>query len=371
ALGFLARNSREPNPSVQFDGLRKLPLIKRPRDIPPHSPVPGTKEERKGMSGNDKKDDPKGGAASSAAPPPAPSAVEAIEEDDEFEEFEPCQWSGQDEDAEDSQQWQVRGGSGSPGPCSPPRGGGDARTRGRAEEWTGIGLHAGPIGVTAAAAGPGAETRGGGTPGSRPPVFRAAPGPSLPRIARTHSAARHCRHPFALLVARIASSLGRGSYECCHGIRGFGRAQSSSTRHQTHSAISVTRSSSCIAAFSGQTCPLVSLGAVLDVYGANLAAVSLPGHGHSRPTINMLQALLQSMMKLGGISSKKEAVNFLIGKVQDVHIARYVHHLSGRPSARKSPHAVVPGIHVYNYPADRQPVNDSGSTSASRRTSTH
>lgn len=90
------------------------------------------------MSGNDKKDDPKGGAASSAAPPPAPSAVEAIEEDDEFEEFEPCQWSGQDEDAEDSQQWQVRGGSGSPGPCSPAAGemtghvGGDCRTRGRA-----------------------------------------------------------------------------------------------------------------------------------------------------------------------------------------------------------------------------------------------
>ena len=61
------------------------------------------------MSGNDKKEESKGGAApSSAAPPPAPSAVEAIEEDDEFEEFEPCQWSGQDEDAEDSQQWQVR-----------------------------------------------------------------------------------------------------------------------------------------------------------------------------------------------------------------------------------------------------------------------
>ncbi len=41
---------------------------------------------------------------------PAPSAqqpVEAIEEDDEFEEFEPCQWNANEEDAEDSQQWQV------------------------------------------------------------------------------------------------------------------------------------------------------------------------------------------------------------------------------------------------------------------------
>ena len=42
----------------------------------------------------------------STANPPA-TAVEAIEEDDEFEEFEPCQWNKNEEDAEDSQQWQV------------------------------------------------------------------------------------------------------------------------------------------------------------------------------------------------------------------------------------------------------------------------
>ena len=46
-------------------------------------------------------------AASTANPPPAPPAAEAIEEDDEFEEFEPCHWDKRDEDAEDSQQWQV------------------------------------------------------------------------------------------------------------------------------------------------------------------------------------------------------------------------------------------------------------------------
>ncbi|EJK51549.1 hypothetical protein THAOC_29270 [Thalassiosira oceanica] len=45
-----------------------------------------------------------------------------------------------------------------------------------------------------------------------------------------------------------------------------------------------------------------------------------------------------STMKLGGISSEKEAVNFLIGEVPDVNIARYVHHLSGCPSACKSPY---------------------------------
>ena len=33
---------------------------------------------------------------------------EEEEGDDEFEEFEPCQWNANEEDAEDSQQWQVR-----------------------------------------------------------------------------------------------------------------------------------------------------------------------------------------------------------------------------------------------------------------------
>lgn len=61
------------------------------------------------MSGKETKDS-ANAVASTASPPTsaAPSAVEAIEEDDEFEEFEPCQWNANDEDAEDSQQWQVR-----------------------------------------------------------------------------------------------------------------------------------------------------------------------------------------------------------------------------------------------------------------------
>ena len=46
-------------------------------------------------------------AAASTANPPSAPAAEAIEEDDEFEEFEPCHWDKRDEDAEDSQQWQV------------------------------------------------------------------------------------------------------------------------------------------------------------------------------------------------------------------------------------------------------------------------
>lgn len=46
--------------------------------------------------------------ASAPTAKPAQQPVEAIEEDDEFEEFEPCQWNAKEEDAEDSQQWQVR-----------------------------------------------------------------------------------------------------------------------------------------------------------------------------------------------------------------------------------------------------------------------
>ena len=58
----------------------------------------------------------------------------------------------------------------------------------------------------------------------------------------------------------------------------------------------------------GQPCPLIApvtgrylikKGQVLDRYGANLAAVSLPGQGYSA-LHNILQAILQPMIELGG-----------------------------------------------------------------------
>ena len=52
-------------------------------------------------------------------------------------------------------------------------------------------------------------------------------------------------------------------------------------------------------------------GKLLDKYGANLAVASLLGQGHSS-LHNQLQSLLQAMMKLGGIKSEKEALNFLL-----------------------------------------------------------
>eukprot|EP00579_Thalassiosira_antarctica_P015672 CAMPEP_0201930008 /NCGR_PEP_ID=MMETSP0903-20130614/24248_1 /ASSEMBLY_ACC=CAM_ASM_000552 /TAXON_ID=420261 /ORGANISM="Thalassiosira antarctica, Strain CCMP982" /LENGTH=79 /DNA_ID=CAMNT_0048468955 /DNA_START=718 /DNA_END=954 /DNA_ORIENTATION=- len=48
-------------------------------------------------------------------------------------------------------------------------------------------------------------------------------------------------------------------------------------------------------------------------------AACLPGQGH-RALHNLLQSLVQSMMKLEGISSQAEAVNFLIRRIGEPHI---------------------------------------------------
>jgi hypothetical protein len=78
-----------------------------------------------------------------------------------------------------------------------------------------------------------------------------------------------------------------------------------------------------IATYLGQPCPLMAPvigcyfgkhGKQLDWYGANLPAASLPGHGH-RSLHNKLQSIMQAMMKLGGLHSAAEVVNFLVDKI--------------------------------------------------------
>ena len=69
------------------------------------------------------------------------------------------------------------------------------------------------------------------------------------------------------------------------------------------------------------------------------------------------------MMKLGGIFGDKEAANFLLDKVGEPYITRYITHLTSQPNARKAPYAIVPDLHAQNYPAGNQRVNDSGATS--------
>ncbi len=73
-------------------------------------------------------------------------------------------------------------------------------------------------------------------------------------------------------------------------------------------------------------------GEQLDCYGANLAAASLPGHGH-RSLHNKLQSITQAMMKLGGKHSTAEAVNFLVDKIGHPCITSYVNHASSHPNA--------------------------------------
>ena len=102
-------------------------------------------------------------------------------------------------------------------------------------------------------------------------------------------------------------------------------------------------------------------GDILDEYGANLASASLPGGGF-RIIHNKLQDLIWSMMKVAGIHSVKEAVNFLQGKVGNPYMQRYTDHQTSQEGGRNSPYAIIPDILAINWPAGTQTVNDSGAT---------
>ena len=121
--------------------------------------------------------------------------------------------------------------------------------------------------------------------------------------------------------------------------------------------------------YLGQPCPMVAPlvgryfgknGDVVDKYGANLASAALPGQGHSA-LHNELQSLVQSIMKVAGVHSEKEAVNFLLGKVGEPHITSYINHVSRKDGHRKAMHAIIPDVHATNFPVGKQRVNDSGS----------
>ena len=110
--------------------------------------------------------------------------------------------------------------------------------------------------------------------------------------------------------------------------------------------------------YLGQPCPAIAPvvgrffghnGTRVNAYGANLAATSLPGRGWS-VLHDKLQSILQEMMKLGGIQSEKEAVNFLLGKVGEPHITSYMNHVSREPNAKSALHAIMPDIHAHNFP---------------------
>ena len=55
-------------------------------------------------------------------------------------------------------------------------------------------------------------------------------------------------------------------------------------------------------------------------------------------------------MKLGGVHSEEEAVNFLLGKVGEPNITSYVNHVAREANLRKDAHAIVANIHARNFP---------------------
>jgi hypothetical protein len=68
-------------------------------------------------------------------------------------------------------------------------------------------------------------------------------------------------------------------------------------------------------------------------------------------------------MKLRGISSEKEAANFLLGKVGEPHIMSHVNHMARQNiNNRRAKYAITQDIHALKFPADTQRINDSGSS---------
>ena len=60
---------------------------------------------------------------------------------------------------------------------------------------------------------------------------------------------------------------------------------------------------------------------------------------------------------------EKEAVNFILNKVSDPFITRYVNHVSSSTNSRKAPYTIVPDLHAHNFPAGKHRVNNTEATS--------
>ncbi len=63
-----------------------------------------------------------------------------------------------------------------------------------------------------------------------------------------------------------------------------------------------------------------------------------------------------------GTRAVPEAANFLFDKVPELFLSRYINHRVQHANQRNSPHSIIPDIHAYNFPSDRQNVNDSGAS---------
>ena len=75
------------------------------------------------------------------------------------------------------------------------------------------------------------------------------------------------------------------------------------------------------------------------------------------------------MMKLGGIHTEKEAVNFIMDKVGEPRISSYINHIAAHSSAKKAKLAIIPDLHDLNFLVDKKTINDSGVTTQQRHSS--
>jgi hypothetical protein len=57
-------------------------------------------------------------------------------------------------------------------------------------------------------------------------------------------------------------------------------------------------------------------------------------------------------MKLGGIHSTAEVVNFLFDKIGHPYITSYVNHVSSHPNVQKALNAIILDIHEFNFPQE-------------------
>ena len=79
-----------------------------------------------------------------------------------------------------------------------------------------------------------------------------------------------------------------------------------------------------------------------------LAAAALSGEGHIVLN-NKIQLMVQAMMKLSGIQSENEAVNFILSKVSEPHITLYVNHVLQKTNTntRRITHTTVSDNHTH------------------------
>jgi hypothetical protein len=119
-----------------------------------------------------------------------------------------------------------------------------------------------------------------------------------------------------------------------------------------------------LAACLGQMCPAMAplidqyflkQDAKLDKYGTDVGVTALSDTSHW-VLHNNIHAMVQLMMMLDGISSKKEAAHFLAGHVCKPHITRYINHITFHSDAHNISHATVPDIMVRNYLTGHQLV---------------